>query len=184
MSDLVTARKALSIAQSIVSDIAAIQAPTNAVKAAKPTKRTKANGLTRHQRTWLAIPTDRQAAALKALADHEGGEKPAGSYDNANRWYPAREFDCCAMIRSPSRAWPFSKLKHCLSLGHKEALHNAEHADVLALRRVLDEHAQAIDAGLPLVTQESKAWLEALPLHQAADESAGTDLPSRKPVRL
>ncbi|WP_175992791.1 hypothetical protein [Burkholderia vietnamiensis] len=183
MSDLATARTALSIARAIANDIAAVQAPA---KAAKPTKRTEAKPakLTKHQRAWLAIPADRQAAALKALADHQSGEKPAGSYDNASRWFPDQEFECCAYIRSPSRAWPFSKLKHCLYLAHKEALHNAEHDDVLALRRVLTEHAEAIDAGLPLVTQESKAWLEALPLRQAADESAGTDLPTRKPVRL
>lgn len=174
---------ALSIARAIANDIAAIQAP---IRGANPTKRIKAEAgtLTKHQRTWLAIPTERQAAALKALADHQSSVKPAGSYDNASRWLPDHEFDCCAQIRSPSRAWPFSKLKHCLSLAHKEAMHNADHNDVLALRRVLDEHAQAIDAGLPLVTDESKVWLEALPLRQAADESAGTDLPSRKPVRL
>ncbi|HDR9169525.1 TPA: hypothetical protein QDB40_003522 [Burkholderia vietnamiensis] len=175
MSDLATARRALSIAQAIASDIATIQAPTKSAKPGKPTK---------HQRTWLAIPTERQAAALKALADHESGAKPAGSYDNASRWLPDHEFECCALIRTPSRAWPFSKLKHCLSLAHKEAMHNADHDDVLALRRVLDEHAQAIDAGLPLVTNESKRWLETLPLHQAVDESVGADLPSRKPVRL
>lgn len=167
MSNPATARIALSIARAIANDIAAIQAPA---KAAEPSKRTTTDTdtLTKHQRTWLAIPTDRQAAALKALADHQSGVTPAGSYDNASRWFPDKEFDCCALIRSPSRAWPFSKLKHCLSLAHKESMHNAEHDDVLALRRVLDEHAQAIDAGLPLVTDESKAWLEALPLCQAA----------------
>jgi hypothetical protein len=139
--------------------------------------------LTKHQRAWLAVPADRQNVAMKALADYERGETPAGSYDNASRWWPDQEFECCALIRSPSRAWPFSKLKHCLSLAHKEALHEAEHGDVLALRRVLDEHAQAINAGLPLVTNKSLEWLgtlEAQALHEVAANSADAPLPSRR----
>lgn len=143
--------------------------------------------LTKHQRAWLAIPADRQATALKALSDYERGEKPAGSYDNASRWWPDEEFECCALIRSPSRAWPFSKLKHCLSLAHKEALHGAEHGDVLALRRVLDEHAQAINAGLPLVTEQSRSWLntlEAEALREVAANSEVVSLLSRQHARL
>ncbi|KVF15192.1 hypothetical protein WJ05_06835 [Burkholderia vietnamiensis] len=121
------------------------------------------------------------------MADYERGEKPAGSYDNASRWWPDKEFECCALIRSPSRAWPFSKLKHCLSQAHKEALHNAEHRDVLALRRVLDEHAQATNAGLPLVTNKSLEWLgtlEAQALHEVAANSEAASLPSRQHARL
>ncbi|WP_186208226.1 hypothetical protein [Burkholderia gladioli] len=143
--------------------------------------------LTKHQRAWLAIPADRQAAAVKALADYERGDKPAGSYDNASRWWPDEEFECCALIRSPSRAWPFSKLKHCLTQAHKEALHGAEHRDVLALRRVLDEHAQAINAGLPLVTDQSRAWLgtlEGQALREAAANGDVVSLPSRQHARL
>lgn len=143
--------------------------------------------LTKHQRAWLAVPADRQTAAIKALADYERGEKPAGSYDNASRWWPDKEFECCALIRSPSRAWPFSKLKHCLSQAHKEALHGAEHGDVLALRRVLDEHAQAINAGLRLVTDESLEWLstlEAQALHEVAANNADAPLLSRQHTRL
>jgi len=143
--------------------------------------------LTKHQRAWLTVPAERQAAALKTLADYERGEKPAGSYDNASRWWPDEEFECCALIRSPSRAWPFSKLKHCLSLAHKEALHGAEHGDVLALRRVLDEHAQAINAGLPLVTEQSRSWLntlEAEALREVAANSEVVSLLSRQHVRL
>ena len=143
--------------------------------------------LTKHQRAWLTVPAERQAAAVKALADYERGEKPAGSYDNASRWWPDEEFECCALIRSPSRAWPFSKLKHCLTQAHKEALHGAEHGDVLALRRVLDEHAQAINAGLPLVTEKSRAWLgtlEAQALREAAANSDVVSLPSRRHARL
>lgn len=153
---------------------------TNAARNAVPK-------LTKHQRAWLAVPADRQTAAIEALADYERGGKPAGSYDNASRWWPDREFECCALIRSPSRAWPFSKLKHCLSLAHKEALHGAEHGDVLALRRVLDERAQAINAGLPLVTNKSLEWLgtlEAQALHEVATNSADAPLLSRQHTRL
>ena len=173
MHNLTTAHRALAIAQGIAHDIDAIQQT--------PVK------LTKHQRAWVKVPADRQAAALKALADHESGAKPAGSYDNASRWWPDEEFECCAMIRSPSRAWPFSKLKHCLSLAHKEALHGADHEDVLALRRVLNERAEATDAGLPLVKRESQAWLETLEaglLREAAVASAGASLPAREHARL
>lgn len=153
---------------------------TNAARNAVPK-------LTKYQRAWLTIPAGRQTPAIKALADYERGEKPAGSYDNASRWWPDQEFECCALIRSPSRAWPFSKLKHCLSQAHKEALHGAEHRDVLALRRVLDEHAQAINASLRLVTDESLEWLgtlEAQALYEVAANSADAPLLSRQHTRL
>ena len=45
---------------------------------------------------------------------------PAGTFDNANRWYPTNEeeCDCCATIRSPSRAYPYSLMVHCRTAKH------------------------------------------------------------------
>jgi len=54
---------------------------------------------------------------------------------------------------------------------------------VLALRRVLDEHAQATNVGLPLVTNKSLEWLgtlEAQALHEVEANSADAPLLSRR----
>lgn len=44
---------------------------------------------------------------------------PEGKTD-PHRWYPSGEeyASCCASIRSPSRTWPWSLLKHCTSMDH------------------------------------------------------------------
>jgi hypothetical protein len=46
--------------------------------------------------------------------------KPSGKTDSGSRWSPSDEeqCSCCGSIRSPSRAYPWSLLKHCHSKKH------------------------------------------------------------------
>lgn len=43
---------------------------------------------------------------------------PKGKRDSAGRFYLNEHYRCCAGIRSPSRAFPFSQSKHGRSLPH------------------------------------------------------------------
>ena len=46
--------------------------------------------------------------------------RASGKTDSGSRWDPSREerCSCCESIRSPSRAYPWSLLKHCHSKKH------------------------------------------------------------------
>jgi hypothetical protein len=46
--------------------------------------------------------------------------QPLGKYDKGGRWYPEDEEreECCEYVRSPSRSFPYSLLKHCRSQKH------------------------------------------------------------------
>jgi len=70
-----------------------------------------------------AIVTARKASSLR----------PEGKYDSARRWEPsdAEWQTCCRSIRSPTRTWPWSLLKHA---------HTRTHADGL-VRAWLDGHS-------------------------------------------
>lgn len=59
-------------------------------------------------------------AAQLFLARQQRQEHPDGKFDSAGRWNPSREerCKCCANIRTPSRRWPYSRMKHCRSLRH------------------------------------------------------------------
>jgi len=43
-----------------------------------------------------------------------------GKFDSAGRWYPSEDWEasCCSSVRYPSRKWPYSLLKHCISKKH------------------------------------------------------------------
>ena len=84
----------------------------------------------------------RAQAAFQAYARwlrrQERTEHPAGKFDKAGRWEPSTSEDCdgfTSHTRTPSRAWPYSYLLAARSLEHCEALSDADHADVLMLRR-------------------------------------------------
>lgn len=73
-------------------------------------------------------------AAGKYLRRRGRLENPDGKFDKGGRWYPAdgEWRDCCNRIRYPSRAYPYSYMKHCRSVEHVAALCNA---DVRLVRR-------------------------------------------------
>lgn len=45
---------------------------------------------------------------------------PDGTFDKGGRFYPSEHETCacCAQVRSPSRAWPYSYMVHCRTLKH------------------------------------------------------------------
>lgn len=52
-------------------------------------------------------------------------EHPSGEFDRAGRWYPSdgELQPCCASIRNPSRAYPYSLLVHCRTAEHVAHVH-------------------------------------------------------------
>ena len=56
--------------------------------------------------------------AKEYIARKRGEKNVKGHFDNAHRFYPDQEFSCCSSIRQPSRAFPFSLLKHSKTLIH------------------------------------------------------------------
>jgi hypothetical protein len=89
----------------------------------------------------LTNDTARFTSALSALTRfsrrQERLEHPEGSFDNAGRFYPSDSEDCgvSSYIRSPSRSYPHSYMLACRTLDHCERLEDADHDDVLLLRR-------------------------------------------------
>ncbi len=82
-------------------------------------------------------------AAVKALQRYERrqtrGENPEGRLDGV-RWYPlGRDAEVMTQVRAPSRAWPWSYRDACRSLAHCERFENAEHANVLEIKRHLKQ---------------------------------------------
>jgi hypothetical protein len=65
---------------------------------------------------------------------------PAGSFDGGGRWEPHTAQACCASIRTPSRAFPYSLLTHSRSLAHV-ALDSGYALPILrsAVRRIVAE---------------------------------------------
>ncbi len=61
-------------------------------------------------------------------------EHPAGSFDRAGRWFPAdgERCDCCASLRTPSRAFPYSLMLHCRTAAHIAAKYGL---DALEIKR-------------------------------------------------
>ncbi len=66
-----------------------------------------------------------QSAVQMYLGRQARMQHPVGRFDGGGRWYPDREREaqpCCSHIRTPSRAWPFSLIKHCRSVQHVASL--------------------------------------------------------------
>lgn len=64
---------------------------------------------------------------IKIPAMPDGSHRQAGSYDKAARWYPDSKF-CVPgsfQVRSPSRSWPYSYLKHFYSAKYSALLFEA-----------------------------------------------------------
>jgi len=79
----------------------------------------------------------RLQAALQEYQNRQArASHPDGTFDKAQRWYPSEEEHqpCCAVIRSPSRAWPYTLNKHCRSIEHVAHLYNV---DAPALRKLV-----------------------------------------------
>jgi len=69
----------------------------------------------------LRLTKKLRATAQRYIDLQDRRVHPSGTFDHAQRWKPDRELACCALIRSPSRAYPYSLLMHCRSLTHVAA---------------------------------------------------------------
>lgn len=67
----------------------------------------------------------RTVATMEYLARKAGLSCPIGSCDSAGRWYPGgdEEASCCSSIRLPSRRFPDSLFRHCLTMSHVAELY-------------------------------------------------------------
>lgn len=84
------------------------------------------------------------AAAREWIARRDRQSHPVGKCDSGGRWFPSETEwrDCCCDIRRPSRAWPWSLMTHCRSVGHVAELFDVH--DVADVRK----RAREIDAGI------------------------------------
>jgi len=85
--------------------------------------------------------TDLERAAAEFRDRKNRNSHPAGKFDSGGRWYPATEErqDCCDGIRTPSRAYPYSLMTHCRTVGHVAKLFGV---DVGALRKLIRSQTQ------------------------------------------
>jgi len=68
-----------------------------------------------------------EQAALEYLLRRNRFHHPAGSFDNAKRWYPSDSENLNTdLYRTPSRSHPFSYMTACRSLKHCVALFCAD----------------------------------------------------------
>ena len=88
------------------------------------------------------IPADQlvTVAARTYLDRRDRASHPAGSFDKAGRWLPTGDEyqSCCASIRYPSRAWPYSLLVHCRTAEHVASLYGVDALTVKRTARQLD----------------------------------------------
>jgi hypothetical protein len=78
-----------------------------------------------------------QSALEMYRARQDRSQHPQGAFDKQGRWYPdANETrPCCANIRSPSRAFPYSLMVHCRSLEHIARLRSVNASELRSLER-------------------------------------------------
>ncbi len=75
----------------------------------------------------------------------DGTHHKLGYYDNASRWYPDAALRQFYAVRSPSRQWPYSYLKHTYTsvFAKKLAIHDWELFRRLASLDARDESTRA-----------------------------------------
>lgn len=112
------------------------------------------------------------AAASTYLRLRDRLEHPAGTFDNAGRFFPVDTCDCCSSIRSPSRRYQYSLMVHARSVVH--VAHAAGLADYeKAVRKVVGViDREGVEAATAYLV--SKTFLKLLDACAAA--TAGLDL--------
>lgn len=88
------------------------------------------------------------AAAREFVARRDRRTNPDGTFDSGGRWYPsdAEWQACCAYVRSPSRAWPYSYMTHCRTAAHVASLFGVDVSEVRKAARLLDKGEMAAAA--------------------------------------
>lgn len=76
--------------------------------------------------------TKLQEAAQEYIGRQDRRRHPAGKFDKGGRWYPGEdeECSCCRGVRSPSRAYPYSLMVHCRTIGHVAQLYGVDEAEL------------------------------------------------------
>ncbi len=90
------------------------------------------------------------AAALTAAVDEfidlqNRTVHPAGTFDNARRFYPAETFDCCSGIRTPSRSFPFSLMVHARTAAHVANQYKVDPAELRKLKKILSKNEESLN---------------------------------------
>jgi len=82
---------------------------------------------------------------IKIETLHDGTHRHAGSYDKAGRWYPDDEYRVPGsfQVRTPSRAWPYSYLKHFYSRKYSRLLFLANPRLWMTIQGIDPESAEA-----------------------------------------
>lgn len=97
------------------------------------------------------MATTMQQAVDTYLARKDRTAHPAGSFDKAGRWFPteAETCGCCNAVREPSRAYPYSLMTHCRSIGHVACLFGVDETELRrAVRTARPPKAAASRAGV------------------------------------
>lgn len=85
-------------------------------------------------------------AATRYIRRRSQNEWPAGTFDRAKRFWLEEDLPCCR-VRTPSRAHPYSELKHGCSMVH---VANLEGADLAAVRRLVRLLEKSADVDCPV----------------------------------
>ena len=118
-------------------------------------------------KAFAALSPEAVASSVEALRLHfqraARADHPDGTFDKAGRWYPSEgeTCACCSGLRAPTRAYPLSYNSHCRSLEHCENLADADHADVLTVRRQLVAQYGSLDAVKSLFVEATSAAAQA-----------------------
>lgn len=74
-----------------------------------------------------------EEAAREYIARQNRNSHPDGTFDRAGRFYPADDErrPCCAGIRPPSRAYPYSEMTHCRSALHVARLFAVDRTEMM-----------------------------------------------------
>lgn len=101
-----------------------------------------------------------EAVALY-LSRRDRRSHPAGNFDKRMRWYPSsqEQCSCCALIRTPSAAHPYSLMVHCRTAEHIAYTFGISTDDLKsAVRRA---EASGDDSKAGDESKIYKAWLSA-----------------------
>lgn len=92
----------------------------------------------------MAIVGDAVLAAQEWLDRKHRRTQPSGDWDSAGRYEPDdTEWEsCCAAIRTPSRAWPYSLWKHVHTASHVANKFEVERAEVMRAARLLERRSE------------------------------------------
>lgn len=92
----------------------------------------------------IALQSDALDAAKEWQQRDARLSRPAGTWDRAGRYYPSpEEFQsCCAAIRPPSRAWPYSLWVHVHSIDHVANIYRVDRKQVMRALRILKRRDQ------------------------------------------